>query len=269
MNNSAFVRRIKKGVPYYSCRIFEEHTWTRHGFSTRHGGVSADPPSLLNLTKTTWDAAENVTINRRRFLEALDLADVPLVTLSQNHSDRLHIIGEKFDQRNRRPEGDALASRLTMTALGVQIADCFPILLLDPQNRAVAAVHSGWKGTLSRLLFKTVRAMHEAFNTEPSRLLVALGPGIRSCCFEVGPEVAGPFAREYARAGACRHDAMRQNKLFVDLPHALLAQLREAGVSPENAFDMEACTRCRQDEFFSYRGEGSRSGRMMAVIALL
>jgi hypothetical protein len=263
MNRDGFTRRVAHGVPFYSCNLLEDLPGLRHGFSTRHGGAGG---GLLNLGHVSWDPPTCVAENRHRFLRALELASGPLCTLRQVHSDRLHIIRETPEQWHR-PEGDALITSLAGTALAVQTADCIPILIADPQTQAVAAVHSGWKGTLERLLLKTVEAMRRVLGCDPRRLIVAAGPFIRSCCFEVGADVVDMYRAQYPGVPLAVERVHRPGKYLLDLFGALQVQSDEAGVSAGNLRDLRACTRCRNDEFFSYRAEGERSGRMMAVIA--
>jgi polyphenol oxidase len=253
-------------VPYYSCSALDELGFVRHGFSTRHGGVSALPARSLNLSHVSWDSPERVDENRRRFMSALDLRTATLVTLSQVHSDRVHIIEEK-DGRWNRPQADALATTRDSIALGVQTADCFPLLVVDPIARAVASLHAGWRGTLARIVSKTLRAMQLSLGCEPARLLVAIGPAIRHCCFEVGPEVTEAFEMQFPGVPLSEPHPSNAGKFLLDLRQALNLQFAELGVSHSQVFDLEACTRCSQDEFFSYRGEGPKSGRLMAVIA--
>jgi len=151
-------------------------------------------------------------------------------------------------------------------ALAVQTADCLPVLIADPVNEAVAAVHSGWRGTLSGVLLQTIREMQRAFSSDPTQLLVAVGPGIRACCFEVGADVAELFNSEYPASNPAKPIDNRPGKFLMDLIAVLDIQLTEAGVRPENCYDLGACTCCNTDRFFSYRAEGAASGRMMAVI---
>jgi YfiH family protein len=267
MKRNGFVIREFQGILYYSCRAFERIPQLHHGFSTRYGGISGIGRCLLNLSETSWDTPEPVRENRRRFLSALRLEKSRLVTLRQIHSNRVCAV-EEIPDRCDRIEGDALVTRAKNTALAVQTADCLPVLIADPAKRAVAAVHSGWRGTLSRVLFETIRRMHLMFGCDPHRLLIAIGPGIRSCCFEVGSEVADLFAEQYPGCSLARPVKNRPGKHLLDLGRALDIQMNLAGVPPENRHDLGACTCCNTREFFSYRAEGAASGRMMAAIGM-
>lgn len=251
---------------YYSCTAFEGIPCLRHGFSTREGGSGVDERSL-NLNYSPRDSVERVRGNRQRFLAALHLENARLATLRQVHSNRVYIIEDNACEWNE-SEGDALATAAEGIALAVKTADCFPVLIADRAKRAIAAVHSGWRGTLSRILFLTIQEMRIHFGSSPSDLIVAVGPGIRSCCFEVGSDVAGLFEREYPDAHASIPIPDRTGKHFLDLCRALDMQLDLAAIPQENRYDLGECTRCNNNRFFSYRAEGPASGRMMAVIGL-
>ncbi len=266
MKDRGFSRRERGGITFYVCRALEEISDLRHGFSTRRGGVSARS-GLLNLGRVPWDARECVDENRRRFLTAIGADGSRLVTLCQIHSDRVHVIKEgDWGRRGERRQGDALATHLKGIAVAVQVADCFPVLIADTQTRAVAAIHAGWRGTLTRILSRTVSAMQEAYGCDPSSLLVAVGPGIRSCCYEVGEEMVDLYREEYRGVELASQHLSQPGKYLMDLHAALHLQACEAGIDPARIFDMGLCTCCGAHEFFSYRRDGPRCGRMMGAI---
>jgi polyphenol oxidase len=263
----SFVLHNTNGTSYYTCRAIEQIPGFCHGFSTRHGGLPDTAASSLNLGYTTWDSPERINANRQRFLAALDLGHAELITLHQIHSDRIHIIKDVSDQWNR-TEGDALITQCKDLALSVQTADCLPLLLADPVKRVAAVVHSGWRGTLARIPQKTIREMESVFSSNPQNLIVAMGPGIRSCCFEVGEEVDMLFTREYPDSNLATPVTARPGKFLLDLVKALEIQLNQAGIKRKNIYDIGVCTRCHVSEFFSYRAEGQSAGRMMAIIGI-
>lgn len=265
MSGDGFVRREVGGLPIYFCSTFLDFPFIRHGFSTRQGGCSFPPSGALNLGSVPWDSPGLVEQNRNRFRDALGIPGLPLATLAQIHSDRVHILEQSRDVWNPDPEGDAMVAGHPGVALAIQVADCFPILMLDPKTRTIAGCHAGWRGTLARIARETVARMRHRFGCDPAEILVAIGPGIRSCCFEAGPEVMEAFRKEFPRRRLDR--PRRPGKYLIDLPQAVQVQLSEGGISEANTHDLGACTRCHLDQFFSYRGEGSRAGRMMGLIA--
>jgi len=266
MESTAFVRREAEGIIYYSCTALESLPQLRHAFSTRHGGTSPLPSQALNLGNVPWDERAHVMENRRRFLSALTLTLSSLVTVSQIHSAAFHIIKSRADQWNPRTPGDGLATSAEGLALAVQVADCFPVLIADPHSGAIAAVHAGWRGAHARILSRTVAGMQRSLGADPANLLVAIGPGIRGCCFEVGEEVATAFDAEFPGARLCSPSLHKPGKHILDLPRSLKLQLAEAGVRHEAVSDLGLCTRCNPKDFFSHRAEGAHCGRMMAVI---
>jgi polyphenol oxidase len=266
--------------------------WLIHGFSTRPGGLSdIHGEKVLNLGFTDWDTAENVLENRRLFQSALGTSDLTLITLKQFHSDVIHV----FDTPPPEPcrglparAGDASLTRTPGLLLGVQTADCVPILLIDPSTRAVAAVHAGWRSTLQRIVTKTIGRMQMDFGAKPAELLAAIGPAIGGCCYKVGTEVASVFHAQFPNASEW-FDELRTGDepnplqwlnmqppghqpppkgVLLDLRKANRAQLLEAGLCDKNIFTSDLCTACRRDLFFSYRKEVALSGRLMSVIGI-
>ena len=138
--------------------------------------------------------------------------------------------------------------------MGVKTADCFPILLADERAHAVAAVHAGWRGTAQRIVMRAVEAMRDSFGTVPADLHAAIGPGIGSCCYEVGPEVA-------AELGA-------RDRKHVDQAFINRGQLIAAGMAPDRIYLAGLCTKCGAEEFHSFRRDGASAGRMLSVIGV-
>jgi purine-nucleoside/S-methyl-5'-thioadenosine phosphorylase / adenosine deaminase len=283
---SQWTERVQRGLRIVQVPALAKLPWLVHGFSTRIGGVSRlDGERVLNLGFTEWDARENVKQNRRRLQAAVGAPDFKMVSLLQFHSDAiLH-----FEAAPTEPSrGDAAVTKSAGLLLAVQTADCVPILLVDPKNRAVAAVHAGWRGTLARIVEKAIGRMQMQFGSQAADLLVAIGPAIGGCCYEVGTEVAAAFNGQFANAAEF-FDELRTGdepnplqwlnmmppghqpppkKVLLDLKKANRLQLEAAGVLEANIFVSDLCTGCWRDLLFSYRKEGAQSGRMMAVIGI-
>ena len=260
--------------------------WLLHGFSTRPGGIShLDGEKVLNLGFTDWDTRENVLENLRRLQSALGASDLQLIALKQIHSDVIHLI----EAAPQEPcKGDASATNRPGLLLGVQTADCVPILLVDPKKRAIAAIHAGWRGTLARIAEKAIGQMQMHFATKPAGLLATIGPSIGPCCYEVGTEVATQFQSQFAdapdlfdefRTGDEPNPVQWLNMMppghqpppknvHLDLKKANRAQLLATGLPPQNIFTSDLCTACRPDLLFSYRKQGSQSGRLLSVIGI-
>lgn len=260
--------------------------WLVHGFSTRPGGISdLRGENVLNLGFAEWDTKENVNENRRRFQSALGAETWKLAGLSQIHSDFVHV----FEAPPAAPcRGDASATNRPGLLLAVQTADCVPILLVDAENRAVAAVHAGWRGTLQRIVTKAIGKMQMQFGSRPPDLLAAIGPSIGGCCYEVGTEVAAEFRSQFPNASDW-FDQLRTGEepnplqwlnmappghqpppksVLLDLRKANRAQLLDVGLFAENISISDLCTACRRDLFFSYRKEAGITGRLLSVIGI-
>lgn len=159
------------------------------------------------------------------------------------------------------PDADASVAAEPGMILAIETADCLPVLIVDPVHRRVAAAHAGWRGTAARVAKSAVSAMIRAGST-PMDLLVALGPSIGSCCYEVGPDVEeafGPSGSRFFVPGVA-------GRKHLDVAAANRAQLEEAGVPGDQIDHLGLCTRCREDLFFSYRRDGASAGRMISVI---
>ena len=206
--------------------MLEELAWLEQGFGTR---LSSHWPDTANLA-----------------------------TVQQIHSDKVLLA----DRAGPMGEGDALISNQPGITLSVRTADCLPILMADTRNRAIAAVHAGWRGTIQEIVPKTIQAMADRFGTHPDDLVIGVGPGIGACCFEVGPEVAIQFAKVFPE----RTDLNQKTK--VDLVETNLRLLRRNGGSVRQIATSGLCTYCRPDLFHSYRRDGEAAGRMVSAIRI-
>src|SRR5260221_10418530 len=159
------------------------------------------------------------------------------------------------------PEADAAVAPTSGLLLGIETADCLPVLLVDPKRRVVAAAHAGWRGTAARIAAGAVGAL-VALGSEPSDLLAALGPSIGPCCYEVGDELReafGPDGESFFRPGP-------RGRPHLDVRRANLRQLLEAGLRPDRVHQVEECTSCRPDLYHSYRRDGPGGGRMISFV---
>ncbi|MFN8005636.1 MAG: peptidoglycan editing factor PgeF [Terriglobia bacterium] len=240
-----------------------------HGFSLRHDpGLQRE----FNLGLNDYQPRDIVMENRKRLIEAVAGTDVPLFTARQIHSDDILTIKDRT-LPNRAPEGDALVTRLSGVLLGIQSADCLPIIVIDPSRKVIAAIHGGWRGLLKRIVVKTVKQMEEEFSTNPADILAVIGPGIGPCCYEVGEEIIQSFSESCAGGISFSRDfpSTRPGKptsKALDLSAVGTHQLLEGGVLSQHIFNSEFCTSCRTDLFFSHRAESGKTGRFMGVIGL-
>ncbi len=246
-----------------------------HAFSTRHGGVSRGPFESLNLGLSVGDDPSAVRENRRRFFGTLGIDAGRAVRARQVHGEEVLVVDRPLAARAGFPgalleegfEYDALVTNLPGLALTVSTADCLPILLADPRRGALAAIHAGWRGTVRRIAERGIAVLAERYGTDPRDCIAALGPGIRGCCYQVDAPVIEPLSRALPEWEACTA-AQGGGKWLFDLAAANRVLLEAAGLDPANIHDVGLCTRCRPDQFFSYRAHGPRTGRMMNTILL-
>ncbi len=255
--------------------ILQDSNRPVHAFSTRQGGVSRAPFATLNLGTSVGDDPQAVEENRRRFFGTFGIQPSQVVRVKQVHGDGVLVVDETLVARrgfprlllDERYEYDALVTNLPDLALVVSTADCLPLLIHDPVRGAVAAVHAGWRSTAKRIAARALLAMAAAYGTKPGDCRVAIGPGIRGCCYEVDAAVtdavraALPAWEEHAVAS-------RPGHVRLDLGGVNRALLERAGVRPDRIGDVGLCTACRRDLFFSHRAEKARTGRMMNLILL-
>jgi hypothetical protein len=161
--------------------------------------------------------------------------------------------------------GDAVITDRQGVLIGVQGADCVPILLYDRRTRATGAIHAGWRGTAAEITRKTIAAMGERFSLSPSDITMAVGPAIRQCCYEVGYEVLDAVKKV---TGPGDYFAAKGDKYYLDLPAANRHQALASGVLPENIWMSEDCTCCESGRFYSYRFAKGPTGRQGGFIGV-
>jgi purine-nucleoside/S-methyl-5'-thioadenosine phosphorylase / adenosine deaminase len=201
-------------VSVLTSSLLENFEWLEHGFGTRNA----------NLDQTS------------------------MASVKQIHSDVTFVAREAGCMG----EGDALVTRTEGVAVSVRTADCYPILLADPETRAVAAIHAGWRGTAAGVVRSSLERMRNDFGTDPRNVYAAIGPGIGQCCYEVGIEVA----RQFGLKDAGNLDLAVENK----------NQLIAAGLQPDRIERVGGCTFCHPTQFFSWRRDHDRAGRMISFI---
>lgn len=257
------------------------YSWLRHGFSTRAGGVStvysdSAGGGELNLGWTQDDDPAMVAENRRRLVAEMG-DDLRLVTIRQVHGAAVRTVGAEAFQGQLETsegkavlEGDGLMTRTPGVLLGIQTADCVPVLIVDVRQRVVAALHAGWRGTVARIAEDGVAAMRSQFGSLPDDLVAAVGPSIGACCYGVGDEVRGKFGDAFEYSGELFGG---DTGLQLDLWEANRRQLLSAGVAEGKIFVVGECTACARNadggrRYFSHRDEKGFTGRMLSVVGV-
>lgn len=258
------IRHENDGIVYYTFENLAPYGEVIHGITARHGGVSTGPWSSLNLTKGNGDDPAHVEENLRRAGAAFGIARRDLISPNQRHTTHAARVGQA--QRGEVvPNTDTLLTDEPDVPILLRYADCTPVLLYDPRRRALAVVHSGWRGTVAGAVPAAISAMREAFGSRPADLVAGVGPSIGPCCYEVGDEVVAAVRASFEAAETLLPRNGSERRHF-DLWSANRRWLEEAGVGQIEVAGI--CTACHTDEFFSYRGGRGKTGHFGALMAL-
>lgn len=265
-------KRTNKGTGLYCAEALDKAGGVSHGFSTREGGITVDPPKAsLNLSWTRCGSPEEVIANFKIFAEGagIDYDDMAVV----NHEHGANVLRIAHEHRGRGfykdplPPCDGIITDDPTVTLVTSHADCGAYFFYDPVHRAIGMAHAGWKGTLLRIGAEMARRMAEEFDTDPSDIIAATGPCICRDCFEVDADLGEKFQSEFGYPGISRPG--RQGKAYVDLELAAAVQFVEAGIKPESITLMNACTYENRQHFFSHRRDKGITGSMAAYIKLI
>jgi len=246
--------------PIISFDIFNTLQGFKHGFSTREmiGGMSSGPFYNLNLGNFKHDKKRHIEHNRALFYQRLHINSANVAYPHQVHSATVRLINHP----GQYTDCDALITRRSNIYLSIQTADCFPLFLIEPQVKAIALVHAGWRGVLKHIIEHTIAMMTEHMDADPAKMMAAVGPGLKSECFEVRSDVYQEVPEEFCFS----HPA--SDKRYIDLAGFITKKLIDLGLKTENIEASDLCTKCRPDLFFSYRRDGIKSGRMMGVLGI-
>jgi YfiH family protein len=253
-------------IQHNGLRYFQFDTLqTRHALFTRHGGVSPEPWSSLNVGGTVGDDLERVKENRLLSFYALGRAPESAFEVWQVHS------ADVVCARAPRPQGESLRQAdiiLTDThkvTLFMRFADCVPILLHDSRKGVVGLAHAGWRGTLHDVASATVNAMRRQYDSNPADIIAGIGPSIGPDHYQIGADVILQVMQKYGDDSELLLKS-HNGKIHFDLWKANHLLLERTGVGKiENA---EICTACHTDDWFSHRAEKGRTGRFGVMISL-
>jgi len=241
-----------------------DYSETSHAVFTRHGGVSAGAFASLNLSRSVGDDPGAVAENNRRVLHALGYRREQAVTAWLVHGHDVAVM-TRDDLGREPPRADAIVTRERGLPLSMRFADCAPIVLYDPVRQAIGVAHAGWRGAAMNVVEATVRAMADAFGSDPRRMWAGIGPAIGVERYEVRPDVVEQVAAA-CPPGTRLAQPGRNGRPHLDLAAAVIAQSQQAGVGAIEASGM--CTASNTREWFSHRAENGLTGRFGLVVAL-
>ncbi len=255
-------------IEFLTITEFEESKLVRHGFSTRKGGVSTGEAGNMNFGFNRKDAYGNIVKNFELFCGVLGVDYKKLVFTNQTHEDCVYAVTEKdigkgFMKVSDIKGVDSFVTNIPNIPLCTFHADCMPLFFLDKDKKAIGLTHSGWKSTLLNIAQKTVQKMQGEYGCNPADIMVAIGPSIGPCHFEVGQDVADKFKEKFGD----KH-IIKGEKPHIDLWQLCKSQLLNAGISEENITVTDICTFCNNDLFYSYRGDNHKTGSMVSIMEL-
>ena len=239
--------------------------------STRQGGYSEGRYGEFNINRYCGDSEEAIQKNRETLCQLLGIEDHSLLMPHQVHLAEIAVVDREMltlptEEILQKLDGiDALMTNEAGVCIGVSTADCIPVLLYDPIQRASCAIHAGWRGTVQRIVEKAVTRMTEVFGSDPKNLIAQIGPGIHLESFEVGDEVHQTFEKE---GYPMELISKKYEKWHIDLPECNRLQLVAAGIPETHIAVSLVCTFQQSDTFFSARKLSINSGRIFTGILL-
>ena len=238
-----------------------------HGFTLRHHGQSDIVKGTLNMALHVGDDRQKVLANRAKVAKALGYRPEKATTCAQVHGNRVVVVTPALvgrgalDYADTIQDTDGLVTEEANVPLMLFYADCVPVMLVDTKSTAFALVHAGWRGAVSKIGAIALQTMEQNFGTRPGNVMAAIGPSIGPCCYEVDENVlkkAPDFKECFAPTGP--------GHWHLNLWQVNRLQLERAGVPSDHILDSSYCTKDHVEQYFSYRAEQGKTGRMAAVI---
>lgn len=259
---------------YLTWPMLSSLPFVKHAFTTRFGGISEGVFSSMNLSFTRGDLEENVKENYQRIAEAVGFCVEDIVCSDQTHTANVRIVteqdrGKGIIKSRDYTDVDGLVTNVPGIMLATFYADCVPLYLVDPVNRAVGLSHSGWKGTVSNIAKATLGTMKHAYGTKPKDVIAAIGPSICQDCYEISEDVAVMFKDAYPAAQYRDMIVDKKNgKYQLDLWKACSYNLMQAGVPKDHIVGPNLCTCCNPDLLFSHRASAGKRGNLAAFLGI-
>ena len=262
-----------QSLPLLHYPLLDETGLVEHCFTTRMGGVSEGIYSSLNLSFTRGDNPEAVLENYRCVAKVFGKTENDFICTDQTHTTNVLRVGKSeagIGVTRPRPytDVDGLITNETGLILSTFYADCVPLYFVDPVNKAIGLSHSGWRGTVGRMGQKTLEAMKEAYGTNPSDVLAAIGPSICQSCYEISEDVAEHFYQEFTGHGEEILINKGNGKYQLNLWKTNEIVMLEAGILPEHLAVTNICTCCNSELLFSHRASQGKRGNLAAFLML-
>lgn len=264
--------KFGNGIPYISFNALEQTGMVVNAFSTRQGGVSVGCLESMNLGFNRGDLDENVLKNHKIFAKAVGFPYENIVTTNQTHTANVRFVtkedcGKGITKDRDYSDVDGLITNVPGIVLTTYYADCVPLYILDPVNKAIGLSHSGWKGTVNRIGENTLKLMNENYGTNPKDVICCIGPSICQDCYEISEDVANEFINEFGKNNKILYNKWN-GKYQLNLWESVKQVFLDAGVEYDNIYTTDICTCCNKDELFSHRGHHGKRGNLAAFLML-
>ncbi len=263
-----------EGLELYHFANLKKFGEINHFISSRAGGFSKGPFKSMNTGFHVGDNDWIVLQNRKKLAEVLRIDISQLTFAHQTHSSNIAIIDHvkkgsgSTNYESSIPNTDGLVTNIPGICLCVQMADCVPLLLYDPVNKVIGAVHAGWRGTLRKVAESAVKTMAYTYGCSPSDIIAGIGPSNGPCCYEVGEDVNTEALRSLGDLKGIIKEHPQPGKYIFDQWHANFLQLTDCGIPEKNIEISDLCSHCHSDTFFSSRKDSGITGRTTAGIML-
>ncbi|MCP4672133.1 MAG: peptidoglycan editing factor PgeF [Desulfobacula sp.] len=252
-------------IKVYEFECFKKYTSIVHGVFARTGGSSKGAFDSLNIGINSGDKESNIANNRKIILKKMGMK--PLVFLNQVHGTKIKVLKNSdndltkvFQSGQETWTADGIITDVKDLCLVIQIADCQAVILYDCEKKVIANIHSGWRGSVNNIIGKCVAQMMSAFSCQPENILAGISPSLGPCCSE--------FVNYKDEIPENLWNYRIDDKDNFDFWKMSCYQLMDKGIKKENIENMEICTRCNMDKFYSFRGEKT-TGRFACVISMV
>ena len=250
---------------------FDKKILTFNRLSNRNivNAFTLKPFDFSNRSFSQTDESSNNYIDNeyRKLKDILGIPTAQIIKPVQKHTNNVEIVDET-NINNRFDNTDGLITNLRNVALATSLADCQGILIYDSNKCIIGNVHSGWRGTLKRIVINAIHLMEERFNSSPADIEIYICPSILQCCFEVDEEVKNLFKTEFKDLNIDEFIENKNKKYYIDTVEINRAILMKEGIKRENIITSNICTKCNSDKIHSYRVDGKNAGRNLSIIML-
>lgn len=273
INSKTMTLNENKGVPYLTYNRLSDIDFIRHAFSTKHGGVSKGEWTSMNFAFSRGDNPENVIENYKIFSDAVGFDYNSLVTSSQDHHTYVRPVtknecGIGIWKEKDMMSVDALITNEPNVTLVTHYADCTPLFFVDTVGKAIGLAHAGWRGTVGKIGEEVIKKMTALYGTNPSNVVVAIGPAISKCCYEVDKDCAENFYNLKDLDNSKFIFPQNDGKYMIDLLETNRQIVMKAGVKEENIVLSDLCTKCNSDLLWSHRATNGHRGTMCAFMCI-